>query len=640
MRRLKRQTSALRSICSSVRFAEAAMFLRCILLLWLLFAPCAGTAARDSGTDTSMVINKSIQHFVVEADGSYTVTVDIVRTIAEPRAIVAESQYYISYNRSLDEVLAVEAFTQKPDGARVLVEAGQIRDQEELGASDAPMFRDTRSKVVVFPQVAVGDQLVLHYVVHRHTPLLPGQFDDLSASGFYQNQQFELIYDVPKSMTLYADAVGFLPLPAEDPPERKRYHWRYVAGDNQRIEANSVSYFDYGKRLAISTFPDYAGFARAFRAVGEGAAAVDADIAALAYQLTAGLADPRAKAIALSEWVRRHIRYVAVYVGPGGVVAHAASAVLRKRYGDCKDHAVLLHALLSAVGIDSTEALVNNGSAYRLPRTPTFGILNHMINFLPGLNLYLDSTAQSVSAGYLPPGGLGKPALLLDSGKLVSTPSVQHQRERTRAVFEVLDDGRSRFTVNKTMSGAIAEPYRQAVRDTSPADRDQFVARMLQGLGQTGTGSFDAGSTDGSGDEYSMTFSGTSEHFASLPGPVGLATSFSYWGGLDQAVSELAQEQERRQDFICPAIDTQDELGIRLPRGVRVLALPPDVAIGDRNFSYRAAYSRKGSVVSVRRSLRFTHEGAVCAAAEYQKMAPLLERMRRDLRSQLVISGT
>lgn len=615
------------------------MLVRCVSLLWLLFALCAGATARDTGTNTSMVINRSIQHFVVEPDGSYTVTVDIARTIAEPRAIVVESQYYISYNRTLDEVLAVDAYTHKPDGTRVVVEAAQVRDQEELASSDAPMFRDTRTKVVVFPQVAVGDQLVLHYVIHRHTPLLPGQFDDLSASGFYRNQQFELIYDVSPSMTLYADAVGFLPLPAADPPGRKRYHWRYVAGDHQRIEANSVSYFDYGKRLSISTFPDYPAFARAFKTAAAGTTDADADIAALAYQLTAGLADPRAKAIALSEWVRHHIRYVAVYVGPGGVVPHAAATVLRNRYGDCKDHAVLLHALLAAAGIESTEALINNGTAYRLPRTPSFGILNHMINFLPGLNLYLDSTARSVSAGYLPASELGKPALLLDSGALGSTPSVQFQRDRTSALFDLQADGRSRFKISKRMAGAIAEPYRQAVRDTGPAEREQFVARMLQGLGQTGSGTFGPGNTDGTEDQYAMSFSGTSENFASLPGPVGLATSFSFWGGLGEVVSELAQERERRQDFICPGIDVQDELGIRLPRGVRVVVLPKDLTLADRNFDYRAAYSKKGNTVIVKRTLRFAHEGAVCAASDYKKMAPLLERMMRDLRSQLVISG-
>ena len=32
-------------------------------------------------------------------------------------------------------------------------------------------------------------------------------------------------------------------------PGRLRYQWQYVAGPNERIEAQSVSYLDYGKRL-------------------------------------------------------------------------------------------------------------------------------------------------------------------------------------------------------------------------------------------------------------------------------------------------------------------------------------------------------------------------------------------------------
>jgi transglutaminase-like putative cysteine protease len=612
------------------------------VLLLLLSALCGGAAARDTATDPSLVVNKYIQHYVVEADGSYALTVDNAKTIVLPRAVQAHSQYYISYNKTLDEVVSVDAYTQKADGKRIPVAPDQIRDQQESVSTDAPMFQDTRVKVVVFPQVAVGDQLVVRYVVHRHTPLFPGQFEDLSASQFYLQQQFELIYDVPEAMTLYADAAGFLPQPAEDPPGRKRYRWRYVPGDNVRIEANSVSYLDYGKRLAVSTFRDYAAFAQAFRAGAGGAqqAPEDEAITVLAHQLTAGLADPRAKALALSEWVRHNVRYVGVYVGPGGVVPHAAATVLANRYGDCKDHAVLLEALLAGAGIDSTAVLINSDNAYRLPRTPTLGIFNHMINYVPSLHLFLDSTAESISAGYLPASDLGKPVLLLKTGTLASTPARQAQHNLTSTWFDVLADGRSRFKVSKVTSGAIAEPYRQAVRDTRQVDREQFVQRMLQGLGQKGSGVFDPGALDGSGDEYSMGFSGTSDSFLNLPGPVGLATSFNFWGGLGDMVLEMAQEKERQQEFVCPPIDAQDELGFSFPKSVRVVALPKPVTIKDRHFSYRAAYSKKGNTVLVKRTLSFAHEGLVCTGAEYRQMLPVLERMMRDLRSQVVVAGS
>ncbi len=610
-----------------------ALFLCCLLALPSL----ARTA--DTGTDPSIVIEKYIQHFEVDPDGAYTLTVDNVKAIAEQRAVQGHSQYYITYNTTLDEVLSVEAYTEKPDGRQVQVQPDQIKDQQEAVSSDAPMFQDTRVKIVVFPEVAVGDKLIVHYIVRRSTPLFPGHFEDLSSSQFFVNRQFQLIYDMPESMPLYADAAGFMPIETESSPGRKVYMWQYVGGDNARIEADSVSYLDYGKRLAVSTFADYPAFARAYDVRARDKAEGNPAIAALAADITRALPDARAKALALADWVRHNIRYVGVYIGAGGVVPHAAATVLANRYGDCKDHAALLEALLAAVDIESTGALINSDNAYRLPRVPTLGVFNHVITYVPSLDLYLDSTAESIAAGYLPSGDLGKPVLLTANGNMAATPADQVEKTRSVSWFGVKQNGHSKFIVSKLSAGAIAEPFRQAVRDTKPADRAQFVQRMLQGLGQKGAGEFDAGRLDGKGDEYSMSFSGTSENFLDLPGPTGLATIYSFWGGLGDTVVQFAQERERSQDFVCPSIDTEDVTGFEFPKSLRIVALPKALTLRDANFSYAATYARKGNTVMVKRKLKFSHDGLVCTPAEYARMQPLLERIQRDLKSQLIVQA-
>lgn len=622
------------------------LFRHCAVLLFCFLSPLlflGGWArARDTGTDPSVVIDRSIQHYVVEPSGAYRLTVETAKTIVEQRAVQVHGQYTILYNQTLDAVLSVEAWTQKPDGRRVPVLPGGLKDQQEAASLDAPMFQDTRLKIVVFPEVAVGDQLVVKYVLRRATPLFPGQFEDLAFSPFHANRNTLLIYDMPASMPLHADAVGFTPVPvqARDAPPLgiRRYQWRYVNGDNERIEADSVSYLDYGKRLAVSTFADYPAFARAFRGGAGGKSVPSPAIAALARQLTAGLPDARARALALSDWVRRNIRYVGVYIGPGGVVPHPAATVLDNRYGDCKDHAMLLGAMLTAAGIESTGALVNSGNAYQLPDTPTLGVFNHMITYVPSLDLYLDSTAEATAAGYLPAAILGKPALRLDTGGFAMTPILQPERSRTTAWFDIGRDGRGRFKVNKTASGAGAEPWRRTVRETRLSDREQFVHSMLQGLGRRGQGVFDAGLVEGDGDDYSVTFSGASEHFLDLPGPSALATTYDAWSGLGDAVFTLAREKERRQAFVCPAIDAEDETGFRLPRGTRVLALPKSASVMDGGLYYRATYARQGNAVVVKRRLTFRHGRATCTPEEYRAMQPALERIMRDLRSQIVVS--
>lgn len=616
----------------------------CLLSCQLLCLPASARALdADGGTDRSVVVDRYLQHFVVEASGGYTLTVEQAKTVVNRAALHEHGQFYIGYNQSLDEVVSVEAHTLKADGRRLAVQPHQIRDQQEAVSIDAPMFQDTRLKIVVFPDVEAGDKVAVRYVVRRHTPLFPGHFEDLTAARFQRHRNFRLIYDMPATMPLHADAVGFETVAATGmaPPAagKRRHAWRYVDGDNARLEADSVSYLDYGKRLAVSTFADYAAFARAYQERAAGKALPDDSVAALAASITGATLDRRSRAIALSDWVRKNVRYVGVYLGPGGVVPHAAPSVLANRYGDCKDHATLLEALLASSGIDSTVALVNNGDAYRLPDVPTLGVLNHAIVYIPSLQLYLDPTAESVAGGFLPASLLGKPAVLARSGQFAMIPFFQQARSRTFTQFDIQPDGSSRFKVTRTSSGAQAEPYRRVLRATPPAERDRFVERMLQGLGQQGGGVLEPGDTEGAADDYTLSFRGASSGFAQLPGPAGLATTYNFWGGLGDAVFAFTQEPERRQEFICPAIDAEDELRFHLPKRSQVLALPRAVKVDDINFAYRSHYQRRGALVTVRRQLKFRHTAATCSPDDYRRMRPALERMLRDLRSQLVVRG-
>lgn len=486
----------------------------------------------DGGTDHSVVIERDIRHFLVEPGGAYTLTVEQAKTIVTRGALREHAQFYIGYNQSLDDVISVQAHTEKADGRRLAVRPHQIHDQHEAASLDAPMFQDTRLKIVVFPDVQPGDRVVVRYAVRRHTPLFPGHFDDLTAARPYRHRDFRLVYDTPAGMPLHADAVGFESVPMASPPGLRRHAWRYVDGANARREADSVSHLDHGRRLAVSTFADYAAFARAYQARAAGKALPDDAVAALAARLTAGMAGRRERAIALSDWVRKNVRYVGVHLGPGGVVPHAASSVLANGYGDCKDHATLLEALLASAGIDSTVALVNNGDAYRLPEVPTLGVLNHAIVYVPSLGLYLDPTAEGVAGGFLPPVLLGKPAVLARSGEFAMLPVFQPARSRTLTRVDIQPGGGSRFRVTHTGSGAQAEPWRRVMQAATAGERARFVGTMLQGLGQRGGGTLEPGDVDGAGDDYTLSFSGASDDLALLPGPTGLPTAYAFRGGL------------------------------------------------------------------------------------------------------------
>ena len=578
------------------------MMLRFVVMLCLLLWPLLGlqpACARDTG------VERHVRHFVVEPSGAYLLTVEQTRTIAQRDALHDDARYEIGYNQVLEDIIAVEPHTEKADGRRLAVQPHQIRDQQQAASVDAPMFQTTRLKSVVFPDVDVGDRVAVRYVVRRHTPLFRGHFEDLSSARLQRQRDFRLVYDMPAAMVLHADAAGFVPTAAADLPApaagKRRYAWRYLDGDNPRIEAGSVSELDYGKRLAVSTFADYAALARAYQDRVGARALPDDTVAALATRVTGNVVEPRARAIALSDWVRRNVRYVGVHLGPGGVVPHAAASVLTNRYGDAKDHATLLVALLGSAGIDSTVALVNNGNAYQLPAVPTLGVLNHAIVYVPSLQLYLDSTADSVAGGFLPAALLGKPAVLTRSGEFAMLPVFQQARSRTLTQFTIQPDGSSRLTVTRTGSGALAELYR-----------------------------------DVPGGDVAIPLRTASNGFTQPPGPARLATNYDLRGSLGEAVFAFAQEPKRHQDFVCPAIDAEDEVRFHLPTRSRVLALPRATHVDDANFAYHSLYARRGALVTVQRQLKFRHTAATCTPDDYRRMRPALERMLRDLRSQVV----
>lgn len=586
-------------------------------------------------TDRSLTVEKNNQSYVVNADGSFVLDVELVRRINEERAIKPNAEGSVRFNRTLETVDIVDAYTLKADGRKVPVAADQIKEQQEQASTEAPMFQDSRVKVVIFPDVAVGDRMVLHYQRHRTTALFPGQFEDLYAPDFYESQQIHLTYDMPADMPLFADVRGFKATEPTTTNGRKIYRWSLEPAEKNRVEVGSVAYTDYGQRLAVSTFTDYIQFAQAYAARAQ--VEVTPAITQLAKKLTANLDTPRGKALVLSDWVRKNIRYVAVYVGNGSVVPHSAQAVLDNRYGDCKDHVALLEALLKAVAIESSPALINLGDAYVLPKVPTLGVLNHAITYIPALDLYLDSTATPIAAGYLPIPELGKTALLTQSGELARTPTSQLGKVDSTLHFKIEQSGAADFTNGTTVEGWGTEFTRFLFKSMMPADRDQLTQQILNMYGQTGSGKIETDPLESNAVTFKSTANGRTDNLVNLPGPTGVPALSSLAGGIGQNVFSFLSEQDRTQNFTCTSGTIEEKARFDFPKEVNILAVPKAVALNTGGFNYQTTYLKEGNSVLITRSYAFTHPDVLCSPQDFVAMKPAIEGMVNDLKSQIIV---
>jgi transglutaminase-like putative cysteine protease len=595
----------------------------------------APAQAKDDGTDTSWTQEKLAQHFKVAADGTYVMTGDVTARINEERAVASMAQQSLEYNQSREKIEILSAYTLKADGRKVMVTPDKIKDQQENQSAGAPMFQDMHVKVLIFPDVEVGDRIVYKYRLICSIALYPGQFEDTTSAAFVRNQEFSMFYDLPKGMRLYADNRGFKEIPGADDGGRHVYRWDYIPGDNPRIENNTVAYTDYGSRLYVSTFRDYRTMAQAYDARAVDKIVAAPRVTALALDLTKGLTDPRPKAYAIADWVRKNIRYVAVYIGAGGVVPHPADTILDNLYGDCKDHTTLVEAMLKTVGIESTPALINFGNAYRLSNAPV--TFNHVINYIPSLDLYLDTTARDVAPGFLPQLDLDKQVLLTHSGAIGHTPSEQETAQTAVTEIHISSDESAEFTQVETFSGLLADTNFFALRNFTQSDLDERVRRILSQRGQLGSGKLEYKMLDVPANTLQITMKGRNESFVDMPGPIGVALTSSISNDIAGAFAGMSSEAVRTQDFVCLSHSYDDEARYIVGDDIEILAIPASISAHDAYIDYQSHYDRKDQVVTVKRHLVFSHAGAVCTPQDYLSMSPMINKLARDFRAQFIL---
>jgi len=105
-------------------------------------------------------------------------------------------------------------------------------------------------------------------------------------------------------------------------------------------------------------------------------------VADRAKSLTVNAADDFGKIAAIGKFVQG-LQYVSIQTGTGrggGYKPHTSSEVLAKAYGDCKDKANLMRAMLKAVGIVSYPVAIYSGDPdYVREEWPSPHQVNHVI---------------------------------------------------------------------------------------------------------------------------------------------------------------------------------------------------------------------------------------------------------------------
>ena len=551
----------------------------------------------------------------VSADGTFTQTLDQLLLLKTQQGVQQATTALVQYSESLQDGELLEVYTLKPDGKRIDAPIAQVATRSVPMAVAAPMFDDFKIKALPYQNVEVGDEVGVVMRVRQRTPLIPGQFSFDQVFGQGQvARDVQLVVTAPTAgIHLQADVRG-LDNPAPTIVNgNATWKWTYKNETEQAPEPGGVDDFDVAPRVVMSSFADYAALAKAYENGATDKALVTPQVEELANRLTKGAADRRDQARILYDWVSANIKYIAINLGTGAIVPHAAGEVLANLYGDCKDHVVLLQALLKAKGIDSTPALIRLGDSFKLAPLATLQQFNHVITYIPEMDLYLDSTARYSPFGVVPFPDADKTVLLTVSGKLGHTPWLGAATVfKTVTTLRVQDDGSAEGESKVSTSGPLAISLRGLLASIPGNQEQNFLNQVV---GDSGGGSLDRGLPDRLVDplEFGMRFK--LSNYLQMPGPGAIA--FSPGPRLFGRVPSIVEVElrPRQRDFICPSGQYVEEYLVQLPASIKVSTLPKpqDLTVENAKLQTRYEIVAEHSIKATR-TLNVVEPNRYCSA--------------------------
>ncbi len=351
----------------------------------------------------------------------------------------------------------------RPDGSAMELPRECVMKRDLNQRTD--IYDDVLSLVASFKDVSPGDIIAYEYTVK----------DDDPFTSYYTDFQFQLNQpvvsarfevEIPpdwKLLTFEQQAE-----PVTYTSEGDKHIWTAENLDYRPTEPYMPPWSQLVRRVSLGCFDDRSRKVRGFadwntavtwqRALYDAACADTVPLVKTVERLCGGVNSPTEKLNAIAKWVQEEIKYIAVWAGDHRFQPRKAGLTLKNKFGDCKDKATLMRAMLALVGIPS-EAVAARISGGVEPDFPCPFQFDHIIVAIPvkhlpdlpqfpnatvGGWLYFDPTNDAIPLGSLSATLRGSYVLKLSPGDtaLTQLPALTpaDRKCRFRAVAELSTD--------------------------------------------------------------------------------------------------------------------------------------------------------------------------------------------------------
>ena len=419
----------------------------------------------------------------------------------------------------------------------------------------------------------------------------------------------------------------------------------------------AVSYYPpANSQLSIKTFANWTEVAAWMAELEDPQVIVDDALARKAYELTALAKTEFDKIRSIAQYVQS-IQYISIQTGVGrggGYRPHASNEVFAKAYGDCKDKANLMRAMLKVVGIVAIPVSIYSGDAnYVRAAWPSPQQFNHCIIAVKvsdetqagtiikhprlGRLLIFDPTDEQTPLGDLDFDMQGSLALIdskeeTELVRMPVTPAEINHLERT-ATFELRADGGISGKIQDQAKGQTAARIRTDYKKLSKPDFTRMIERWLTSGATSARLSKMEPSDNTAEGQFTLNVEFSADNYGQL-----MQNRLMVFKPVVVSRREgLALTAPTRMHPVVLGNNAYSEtVKVQLPAGFAVDELPDPVKIQTAFGSYVTSYDVKGTELVFKRQLSVT--ATTIAAADYDMVRKFFESIRAAENAPVVLA--
>jgi hypothetical protein len=251
----------------------------------------------------------------------------------------------------------------------------------------------------VLSDVQVGDIIEYDYTVHSEEKLFPGHYSARLSTAWSVPvlwQHIRISYPRNRSIRYRFSAAPITPQTVQNGDRTELdFTWENLAAIPS--DRDRPNWYQTWPELEFSDFADWAAVAERTNPLFAIAARSRPKVEAAVASLRAAGGPPERQVLHALQMVQEDVRYTSISIGRGSHVPTDPETILERRFGDCKDKALLLATVLQKLGIDARPALVHSELGPNLEHwLPTPYAFNHaIVRVRIGPSIYwLDGTAS------------------------------------------------------------------------------------------------------------------------------------------------------------------------------------------------------------------------------------------------------